>query len=62
MTSGLVVIIAALVLGAVVIAHSALLILWTLTAVDRGKYFKAGFFAGLLFLYVFVVVLFGLSL
>jgi hypothetical protein len=62
MISPLVAIIAGLVLGAVMVAHSALLLLWILTAVSRGNYFKAGFFAGLLFLYVFVTVLFALNL
>jgi uncharacterized membrane protein len=54
--------IAAITLMAVVIVHSISLVQWTLTALDRREWFKAGFFGGLLLLSIFAVVVFALNL
>ena len=54
--------IAGITLMAVVIVHSAALVEWILTALDRGEWFKAGFFSGLLLLFVFCVAVFALNL
>jgi len=54
--------IAAITLMAVVIVHSISLVQWTLSALDRRAWFKAGFFGGLLLLSIFAVVVFALNL
>jgi len=54
--------IAAYILMVVILVHSATVVRWILTALDRREWFKAGFFSGLLLLFIFTTVVLALNL